>query len=138
MERTTSLPTALSPVGTAAQDGTRFQGGSPEDSVKAGREMGRWVTAGLVPQRRPAKDQGRDGAAVESEPQAVPGPAGVGQRLRAGQAGAAPARPDGPDGGRGGGGAHRAASIRSCATTCTLGGRSSSSAPPAYRPSATT
>src|SRR6266536_1960311 len=45
MERTTSLPAALSPVATTAQDGSVFQAGGPDASVKAEAATGRWVAA---------------------------------------------------------------------------------------------
>src|SRR3954452_1329167 len=45
MERTTSLPAALSPVATTAQHGRFFHAGGPDGSVKAAAATGRWVAA---------------------------------------------------------------------------------------------
>ena len=45
MERTTSLPAALSPVATTAHDGRFFQPGVPLGSANAAAATGRWVAA---------------------------------------------------------------------------------------------
>src|SRR3712207_6505076 len=45
MERTTSEPAALSPVGTTAQDGRFFQAGAPDGVENANSATGRWVAA---------------------------------------------------------------------------------------------
>src|SRR6266545_7723329 len=45
MERTTSLPAALSPVATTAHDGNDFQAGGPDTSLNAAAATGRWVAA---------------------------------------------------------------------------------------------
>src|SRR5206468_2884354 len=45
MDRTTSLPAALSPVATTAQDGRDFHAGGPDGSEKADSAIGRWVAA---------------------------------------------------------------------------------------------
>jgi hypothetical protein len=42
---TTSLPAALSPVATTAQDGRVFQAGAPDGSANPSAERGRWVAA---------------------------------------------------------------------------------------------
>jgi hypothetical protein len=64
MDRTTSLPAALSPVATTAQDGNRFQAGAPFGSVNAKAATGRWVAGhhgGLL-----GRQVGREGAGVLS------------------------------------------------------------------------
>ena len=45
MKRTVSDPTALSPVGTTAHDGSDFQAGFVVGSPKASSAIGRWVDA---------------------------------------------------------------------------------------------
>ena len=45
IERTTSVPAALSPVATTAQDGRRFHAGGPFGSEKASSAIGRCVAA---------------------------------------------------------------------------------------------
>src|SRR3712207_4811112 len=45
IERTASVPTTLSPVGTTAQDGRFFQAGTPVGSENGNPERGRWVAA---------------------------------------------------------------------------------------------
>lgn len=45
IRRTTSLPAALSPVATTAQDGSVFQAGAPLGSTNPNAETGRWVAA---------------------------------------------------------------------------------------------
>src|SRR5213082_706464 len=43
--RMTSLPAALSPVATTAQEGKVFQAGTPDGSENAPSATGRWVVA---------------------------------------------------------------------------------------------
>src|SRR5205807_3488126 len=45
MARMTSLPAALSPVATTAQEGKVFQAGTPDGSENASSATGRWVAA---------------------------------------------------------------------------------------------
>src|SRR5687767_2556055 len=45
MERMTSLPAALSPLGTTAQDGKIFQAGAPDGWVNPNSAKGRCVAA---------------------------------------------------------------------------------------------
>src|SRR6478735_3174886 len=45
IDRTTSVPAALSADATTAQDGSDFQAGGPHGSVKASSATGRWVAA---------------------------------------------------------------------------------------------
>jgi hypothetical protein len=45
MERTTSVPAALSAVATTAHDGNDFQAGSADGSLNAAAATGRWVAA---------------------------------------------------------------------------------------------
>jgi hypothetical protein len=45
IERTTSEPAALSPVGTTAQDGRFLQAGTPLGSENPNSAKGRWVAA---------------------------------------------------------------------------------------------
>src|SRR4029450_1844759 len=45
IDRTTSVPAALSGDASTVQDGSDFQAGGPDGSVKASSETGRWVAA---------------------------------------------------------------------------------------------
>src|ERR687888_2052815 len=45
IDRTTSVPAALSGDARTVQDGRDFQAGGPDGSVKASSETGRWVAA---------------------------------------------------------------------------------------------
>src|SRR4029453_1230843 len=45
MERTTSVPAALSGEASTVQDGSDFQAGGPDGSENASSETGRWVAA---------------------------------------------------------------------------------------------
>src|SRR5947209_20039929 len=45
IERMTSLPAALSPLATTAQEGKVFQAGTPDGSENANSATGRWVAA---------------------------------------------------------------------------------------------
>ncbi len=58
IERTTSVPAALSPVATTAQQGKSFQAGAPDASENASSATGRWVaaiSAAAWSERSPAK-----------------------------------------------------------------------------------
>src|SRR3954470_13297596 len=45
IDRTTSVPAALSGDASTVQDGSDFQAGGPDGSVQANSGTGRWVTA---------------------------------------------------------------------------------------------
>jgi hypothetical protein len=69
IERTTSVPAALSPVAMTAHEGRSFQPGAPDGSERASSAKGRWVavvgSAVEEQHRRPVRWTGFDVADLE-------------------------------------------------------------------------
>src|SRR4029453_9058810 len=88
MERTTSVPAALSGEASTVQDGSDFQAGGPDGSENASSETGRWVaasTAAWVGGRSAANTSWRFAGSIADSVAgpmatswAVPAPSGVG------------------------------------------------------------
>src|SRR5919197_5877979 len=81
-ERITSVPAALSPVATTAQEGRDLQAGGPDGSVKASSATGRWVAAAttVCSGGTSAANASRNFAGSIANSVAVPPPFGGGER----------------------------------------------------------